>query len=251
MACKREIEIYIQLYPVNEPGAGYTSATLVTTGKRYKVNLDYFSSSIIEAYYKGLINAISKLDKPTIIKFHCDEIMFMSQLLQISTLGIGEDIRGIHRKYYQNLMVALGSHKLCLNAQHNDYFERIASSEAAKVARELEEISTSNIMAFATEQEAMEIAKINNWKIVDLIVRGSATILYYKPTKIDAVAEVKEVQYIVCTTTPNNPMYVSKSGKYTFNQSEAKRMSVGEAKAKAAGMTRASRKGYRWNALKV
>lgn len=251
MACKREIEIYIQLYPVNEPGAGYTSATLVTTGKRYKVNLDYFSSSIIEAYSKGLINAISKLDKPTIIKFHCDDIMFMSQLLQISTLGIGEDTERLYRQYYQALIAAIRNHKLCLNAQHNDYFERIASNEAARIASELEEISTLNIMAFATEQEAIEIAKINSWKIIDLIVKGSEVILYYKTTKADTIAKVSEVKYIVCTTTPNSTIYVSKDGKYTFNQSEAKRMSLGEAKAKAAGMTRASRKGYRWNALKV
>lgn len=256
MSDLRDIEIYIESYPVQSGASGYVTAAIITTGKRHKEFFDYAMETESATIVRGLGTALANITKPCRISIYTT-----NEYLKHKLSDIEETKRSLSRSKYKpfwdRVFKLAQSHKIALKENGNTQFSNLAALRAMDYAVSLERYEQPDIKTaqFPTESEAYEEATEHRWKIKDIQLTDSGVLLKYtEPATVPiSISPLKQSYYVVTTLHRNGApkLYVSDSGGTTFNIGAAKKFLESEAKSKAAGMTKNSRRRYTWIAQKI
>lgn len=256
MSDLRDIEIYIEAYPVQSGAAGYVAAAIITTGKRHKEFFDYAMETESATIVQGLGTALANLNQPCRISIYTTH-----EYLKHKLSDIEETKRSLSRSKYKALWDRVfqlaQNHKIALKENGNTQFSNLASLRAMDYAVSLERYEQPDVKTaqFPTDTEAYEEATERGWKIKDIQLTDSGVLLRYtEPTIVPiSISPLKQSYYVVTTLHKNGApkLYVSDGGGTTFNVGEAKKFLESEARSKAAGMTKSSRRRYTWIAQKI
>lgn len=261
----KSVAIYVDSVTLGNPGIGAWTSMLVYGSQRKIMSGTSNKTTRAEMNLVSVIESLEALKEPCIIELYIkySNACKLMQSGRIENKAITGFKSMSNKRLWEKLYELYSYHKIYVYISTNKEINECTDNANRLAQMALDNLRNNCEGEFATEGEAYKFAADNSLEVISCVETEYGVRIKYRvhinvgvegksQTAIpEMIAQIEQPKNYMVGTHADCGMMFTREGGITFRGADAKKMTKTDATKKAAAMTRASKRGYRWIPIKI